>query len=376
MTPSNKPAARTGPDADAGWPPLSVILVTYCSADFVRECLDSLVAAAYPALRIIVVDNNSDDGTPAVVEFWARNEPRVRFGEDRSPAGGEAPPPGRPPVRLELIKPGTNGGFASGVNIGLRAAKAEADCDLFWILNPDTTVAPDAPFELVRKAREVGDFSVIGGRILYSEHPDTVQTDGGRLHPLAGTAVNVNIGSPAAQARAPAAESLAYIPGVSMLASRAFLDRAGPMPEHWFLYFEEIDWQLERGDLPLALAPAARIYHRAGGSIGSGTVKRGASPLSVYFMCRNLLPFVRKRAPRKLPFAYAIAYYKLLRQWRPTTANIAAALRGLHGLPPPAAVRRKLPDTVWNNILADTGRRLAGPLGHGVGARSKDATGW
>jgi len=354
------PPLSDAPQRAADWPPLSVILVTFRAAEFISACLDSLVATGYPALRILVVDNDSDDGTASVVERWARGEPRVGFGDD------PAATIGTPAMRLDLIRPGHNGGFAGGVNAGLRAARADPDCDLFWILNPDATVAPQTPFALVRTARETGPFSVIGSRILYAEHPDTGQTDGGRLHPLAGTAVGVNIGARAAEAALPEAGSLAYIPGVSMLASRAFLERAGPMPEHWFLYFEEIDWQLDRGDLPLALSPDAKVYHSAGGSIGSGTVRRGASPLSVYFMTRNLLPFVRKRAPRKLPFAYAIAYYKLLRQWRPTAANIAAALRGLHGLPPPATVRRKLPEAVWSSILARRDRPSADAHGRPI----------
>lgn len=370
MTSPADPAAPAAADPRE-WPPLAVILVTYRAADFVRDCLDSLLASGYPSLRIIVVDNNSDDGTAAVVEFWARSASGVHFGDGRQPYSADGTP-----VRLELIKPGINGGFAAGVNIGLRGAKAAPDCDLFWVLNPDTTVAADAPFALVRRALAEGRFGVIGARVLYAEHPDTVQTDGGRLHPLTGTAVSVNIGARAATTPVPAADTLAYIPGVSMLVSRAFLEKAGPMPEHWFLYFEEIDWQLMRGDLPLVLEPTARLYHSAGGSIGSGTVRRGASPLSVYFMSRNLLPFVARWAPLKLPFAYLIAYYKLIRQWRPTRDNVAAALRGLHGLQPPAVVRKRLPETVWSALLGEDTRGSRHPHRHPLRAHSKDIAGW
>ena len=137
--------------------------------------------------------------------------------------------------------------------------------------------------------------------------------------------------------------SLDYISGASLLVSRAFIERAGLMDEGWFLYYEEIDWQLRRGDLPLLVEPEARVVHRAGASIGSGGLDERASPLSVYFMTRNLLPFVARWSPARLPFAYAIVWWKLFRSWGVDRERLAALLRGLHRLAPPQAVGRVCP---------------------------------
>ncbi|GAB5373577.1 MAG: hypothetical protein AcusKO_00390 [Acuticoccus sp.] len=327
------PAAPPAAEAATCWPRITVIVVTFEAAGFIAGCLDGLVATGYPDLRILVVDNASPDGTAGVVRgFIAARR-------------GAAP-------RVELIETGANAGFAAGVNRGLVVARADRSCDLFWILNPDTVVDRGAPFALVREAARMGRFAVIGARVVYLERPGIVQCDGGRLHRLAGTAVSVNIGAAAERTRPPGGEGLAYVPGVSMLASRAFVERAGPMDERYFLYFEEIDWQLRRGDLPLGVAPGAIVHHRAGASIGSPAAHRGASPLSVYFSCRNLLPFVARWAPHKLPFAYAMACYKLVRQWGATRANTVAALRGLHGLAPPKDLRRKLPRRAWDRSAA------------------------
>ena len=253
---------------------------------------------------------------------------------------------------VELHRAGGNLGFAAGVNVGLRAALGDRECDLFWVLNPDATVTPATPFALADEASRMGRFAVIGTRVLYAERPDVVQTDGGRLHALACTGVGVNIGARAAETPLPDPASLAYIAGVSMLVSREFVETAGLMPERWFLYYEEIDWQLARGDLPIGIAPQALVLHSAGASIGSGGVHKRASPLSVYFMARNLLPFVRRHAPAKLPFAYLMAYYKLVRQWGLDRANLAAMLRGLHRLGPPADVRQRLARDVWDRALS------------------------
>ena len=337
------PEVDTAAGAEAVPPPLAVVVVSYRAADFILDCVSSLIATGYPELKIVVVDNQSGDGIENVLRGWTLRHGVPFEVRGRRPAALRAP--------LTLVHSGDNLGFAGGVNVGLAAARLDPGCDLFWVLNPDTTVAPGAPFALARRAVEVGRFAVVGGRVVYTERPDVIQADGGRLHPLFATAVSLNIGRSADMAPPPE-RAIDYVNGVSMLVSRAFLEAAGPMPERWFLYYEEIDWQLQRGDLPLALAPDAVVYHRAGASIGSAAKHRGAAPLSVYFMCRNLLPFVAKWRPLKLPLAYALAYYKLVRQWGLSRDNLAAALRGLHHLAPPQAVRARLPERIWAQILA------------------------
>ena len=341
---------RPDPASDAALPTIAVVVVTYRAAGFIAECLDSLLATRYPALRVIVIDNSSPDGTADAVAAWgevASAEHGVRF--ERITRGAAEAPVSAGAI---LVDAGANLGFAGGVNCGLEIALRDLSCDLFWVLNPDTVVEPQTPFALARKAQSMGRFSVIGGRVLYLEDPARVQADGGRLHKFAGTAISVNIGATEKQHPMPSAESLDYIPGVSMLVSRAFIEITGPMPEHYFLYFEEIDWQLRRGTLPLAIEPDARVLHRAGASIGSASASRGASPLSIYFTCRNLPRFVMRWSPWKLPFAYLLAYYKLVRRWGVGGGRIAAAVRGLHGMSPPDRVRAILPEEIWQSIFS------------------------
>ena len=334
-------------DGASAAPPIGVVIVTYAAADFVTECLESLRASAHPGLRIVVVDNASPDGTVAAIRAWADAALSERLAEHAP----DAPPR---PARgwLSLLHAGDNLGFAGGVNAGLRALLDDPGLDLFWVLNPDATVDPGTPAALARRAREMGRFAVIGGRVLHAGPEPRVQSDGGRLHRLAFTAVNANMGAPASVCAPPPPETLDYVSGAHMLASRTFVERAGLLDESWFLYYEEIDWQLRRGDLPLGVAPEAVVRHRAGASIGSGSGSGRASPLSIYFMTRNLPRFVARWSPWRLPFAYAIAWWKLARSWGADGPRLAAFLRGLHGLGPPAGVRARLPEAVWKRVLS------------------------
>src|SRR5215475_596438 len=49
-----------------GW--VSVTIVTYNSGRFIKRCLESVLEQDYPFKEIIVIDNNSTDGTVDILE--------------------------------------------------------------------------------------------------------------------------------------------------------------------------------------------------------------------------------------------------------------------------------------------------------------------
>ena len=106
-------------------PDVSIIIVTYNSADFISECLDSVFNADLKIKQeVIVVDNQSKDRT---AELIARKYPQVK-----------------------LITPEDNLGFAKGVNLGAQHSEGE----FVLLLNPDTVVKPDCVQSVVEFARE------------------------------------------------------------------------------------------------------------------------------------------------------------------------------------------------------------------------------
>src|SRR6185436_2654882 len=91
---------------------VAVIVVSWNVREQLRACLASAVAAQ--AQEIIVIDNNSADGSADMV---AKDFPQVR-----------------------LLRQESNLGFARAVNIGMAMASA----DLLLLLNPDAVVRPDS----------------------------------------------------------------------------------------------------------------------------------------------------------------------------------------------------------------------------------------
>lgn len=139
---------------------VSVIVPTYNRAGYIGECLQSLLAQTVPALEILVIDDGSDDGTPAVV---AAHGPRITY------------------VRQD------NAGKARAVNRGLALARG----DWLWIMDDDDVAlpqaneqrlaalaaAPDAGF--VYAPHYLGtdgpDGRVLRGRLVQPPHVDAAQ---------------------------------------------------------------------------------------------------------------------------------------------------------------------------------------------------------
>jgi GT2 family glycosyltransferase len=279
-------------------PRLGVVVVTFNAADVIEENLESLMAAADEvALDVVVVDNGSTDGTPETIRAWADGTtPFVAPGDMPFPLGACAKPvllshEGAPcpdctvtAPALTLIETGLNAGFAGGVNRGLAHLMAHSRADRFWILNPDGAAAPGAARAFAEA--DPGPFSLMGGRVIYTHTPDVIQIDGGLVNRKTGITGNVHQGASHAATPAPDPAAMDFITGASMVASRAFCDRAGPMAEDYFLYYEEVDWAFQRGDLPYAYCAGGwSITVRAPqsarrGSIGSPHPSRSISSIA------------------------------------------------------------------------------------------------
>ena len=335
------------------FPSLGVAICTFNSADVILDCLESLLASTGVALSIVIADNASTDGTVGLLRDWAAG--RVAYAPPADcpfafrPAARSAPLPldgsASPDVlhRIHLIETGVNGGFAGGVNAGLAALAAQLDLDRFWILNPDSMVPADSALAFATCPGPDAGFSLMGGRVMYLETPDLIQIDGGTINRWTGVTGNLNLRA-RHDTTAPADPAqLGFITGASMVASRAFYAAAGPMPEDYFLYYEEVDWAMRRGALPLAYCHGGLVYHRAGTAIGSPTLGRPASPFSLYFKHRGRLRFMRRHFPAGVPTALLYSLAKagqLLLKGYPVEGwtLLAASL----GLPPSARVRTRL----------------------------------
>jgi len=337
-------------------PRIGVVIVAFQSAAIIDECLESLFAARGADLRVVVVDNASVDATCDVIADWASGRVPYRRRADSPLAPAEvvvkpiawvdAPVDAAPamPCDLTLLRSPFNGGYAHGVNAGLRLLLADPLIEYIWVLNPDCVVPPETPAAIM-DATAGERFSLLGGRTLFYERPGEIQTDGGRVSRRTGTCKSVNAGRSSATTLMPCATTLDYITGASLVAARKFVEAAGPMEEDYFLYYEEVDWAFRRGTLPLRVSASMVVYHRGGTTIGTGDTTRRPSAFANYFNFRNRLRFVRRFLPgsRLATVGYGLAKGAQL-LCKGAIGEAAAVIAGTLALPPPARVSERISD--------------------------------
>jgi GT2 family glycosyltransferase len=115
---------------------VSVTIVTYNSGRFIKRCLESVLAQKYPYREIIVIDNNSTDGTIDILEQF----------EDR----------------CSVVYNSENIGFAAAQNqaIGLSSG------DWVLTLNPDVLLLPNFIQSLVDTGEIDPKIGTVCGKLL------------------------------------------------------------------------------------------------------------------------------------------------------------------------------------------------------------------
>jgi GT2 family glycosyltransferase len=115
---------------------VSVTIVTYNSGRFIKRCLESVLDQKYAPKEIIVVDNNSTDGTLDILEQFAE--------------------------RCRVIYNSENIGFAAAQNQAIRASNGD------WILtlNPDVLLLPGFIQSLVDTGQIDAQVGTVCGKLL------------------------------------------------------------------------------------------------------------------------------------------------------------------------------------------------------------------
>jgi N-acetylglucosaminyl-diphospho-decaprenol L-rhamnosyltransferase len=299
---------------------VAVVIVAFGNAQEVVACIDAVAAQTHRDISIILCENGDAAAFDALEAALAAHR-----------AAGMA---------FTILHAPDNPGYAGGIN---RCLKARQDADAWWILNPDTRPEPQALGALVTRVLH-GDVSAAGGPLYWPN--GRVQGHGGRWRSWMARAESIGNGS-ALSAPVTAIEIEAaqhYLLGASMLVTRDFLDRTGPMREDYFLYAEEVEWFVrarQRG-IRIGFAPEARVQHGQGTTTGSADILGKRPRLPIYLDERNKLNVVRDTTPVRLVTAIpAAALLILLRYAKPgaqrqlgyALAGWWAGVRGERGKP-------------------------------------------
>ena len=210
-------------------PTLSVLIVAWNSREELSRTLPALLPELEEGDELIVVDNDSSDGTAEVVASLA-------------------------PV-ARVVRGERNLGFAAGCNEGAKEARG----DLLVILNPDA--APRPGFGEAIRRPWVDQRGWAAWQALVADGDGaTINSAGNPVH-FTGIVWAGGHGEPIEAA--PTAGEVAALSGACLAIPRDRWERLGGFPEHFFLYHEDVDLslRLRLGGGALGIEPAAIVDH-------------------------------------------------------------------------------------------------------------------
>lgn len=260
---------------------VSVIVLSWNSADYIGKCLDSLQKVSVPSgvdFRVILVDNASSDNS---VKYLTKKYPQH-----------------------ELLVNQSNLGYAQGNNVGIQKA-LENGSDFVWIVNPDVEVHPKSLTALLAGARNFPQGGIFGSKIYFAPgfefHKDRyTKKDIGKVIWYAGG--NMDWGNMEGHHRGvDEVDSDKYnrdletdfVTGASMFVRSQVYRDIGLLDSRFFLYYEENDFcqRAKAAGWKLMYIPDSIAWHANAQATGIG------SGLQDYYITRNRLFFGLRHAP-------------------------------------------------------------------------------
>jgi GT2 family glycosyltransferase len=240
---------------------LAIIIVAWNVRDLLRRCIrasEASLACSGIAYELIVVDNASADGTPAML--------RAEF----------------PQVRL--LASDANLGFAGGNNLALAALAAEGFPPYILLLNPDTEPLDDAIPRLLRELHSRPELLAVGPQLRY---PDGAHQPSRRRFPTPATFFWESTLLDRLWPANPWArryrmddvphdlpQPVGWLVGAALLVRGSVVATAGLLDARFFMYSEELEWQHRMHRAPrtthhepaIWYLPEAVIVHHEGKS--------------------------------------------------------------------------------------------------------------
>ncbi len=193
---------------------------------------------------------------------------------------------------VQVIRSDRNLGFAGGNNLGIKAAKGR----YIFLINNDTIFKGEKSEvriqiqSLINRLESSEKIGAVCPKIRFAWDSQPIQFAG--FTPLSSiTLRNRSIGNGEEdRGQYDTAHPTPYAHGAAMMVKREAINKAGLMPECYFLYYEELDWSmmLTRAGYDIWYEPACTVYHKESKTTGQN------SPLKTYYLTRNRLLLVRR----------------------------------------------------------------------------------
>jgi GT2 family glycosyltransferase len=283
----------------------SVIIPNWNGGKFLPVCLEALARQTYPALEVIVVDNDSVDGSQELL--------RTRY------------------AWVRLVELPENRGFTGACNAGMQAATGA----YVSLLNNDTEVEAGWAAAVVDAFERHPEAGIVASKMLLFDRRDYIHT-AGDYFTVDGRAGNRGVWQKD-EGQFDHEEFVFSACGGSSAYRKSLLDETGLLDDDFFFSLEDIDlaWRSQLRGWRCLYTPHAIVYHHLSATGGGVTAS--------YYDGRNLIWVLVKNYPSDLSRKYGSQIlraqgrlaWEALRAWRGAAARarLRGMLAGLWGLP-------------------------------------------
>ena len=224
-------------------PNLSIIIVSFNTRLVLKRCIDSIYITKGDSFELIVVDNNSTDGTKEYLKELVESKNNLR-----------------------VIFNNYNSGFAKANNQAIKAAKAKR----VLLLNSDTIVSKGVINKLVNASLKYNDEAILAPRLLNFDK--SVQPSCYHFPTIWGAILEFWFGKDGRFSKYyPKGEQSQEVDaavGAVLLIPRDVVERVGFLSEKYFMYFEDLDYcrRARLKNIKVVYLPSIEIVHLHGES--------------------------------------------------------------------------------------------------------------
>lgn len=275
-------------------PILTIIIVNWNTREMLKNCLESIMKnQGNQNIKIIVVDNNSKDGSKNMIE--------EQFPE------------------VKLINSGSNIGFGRANNLAIK----QTNTPFVLFLNPDTIVMENTIDNMLKFMESQAKVGAIGCKMINLFSGKTkIDTDGeAQMLGLQWTPTPIKILIKVLFLSNKVILKLkkylpyhdpnksgyvSFLPGACLMVKKEVLERVGGFDERFFMYAEDYDLcrRIKEAGWELYYMSEVEIAHYVGGASEKAT-----SQFNTLMMCQSISQLMEKYYGLRGKYLYKVAIF-------------------------------------------------------------------
>jgi GT2 family glycosyltransferase len=249
------------------YPNVTVIMANWNGGDKIIRCLDSVKKLDYPSFDVIIIDNNSTDGSKEKIKKQFK--------------------------QFKIIENKSNLGCVKAINQGLSHAKGP----LILRLDDDVLLDKDLLKKMVEVIKSKENIGIVIPKLCYYKNPKMFDNLGFSINPITCKTNSERIDK-IDKGQFEEQKEVDFVPGSVLLTKKEVVKKVGLLDPAYFIFYEDVDWcwKVRRAGYKIIYTPKTKALHDCN--------KKEMNKFKVFHYNRSKIIFMKKniKQPKKLLF--------------------------------------------------------------------------